>query len=54
MEMACRPARRREALLAAAHIRECDAGTAWMVSVGPIMHTALQTLCKSPHAAKCF
>ena len=32
MEMACQPARRREALLAAAHIRERDAATAWLVS----------------------
>ena len=52
METACRPARRREALLAAAHIRECDAGTAWMVSVAPVMHTALQTFCSSLYAAK--
>ena len=31
MEMACQPSRRKEALLAAAHIRECDAGTTWLV-----------------------
>jgi len=32
MEMACNTARRREALLAAAHIREHDGPGAWMVS----------------------
>ena len=41
MEMACQPGRWREALLAAAHIRERDAGTAWLVR-DPPTHAAPQ------------
>lgn len=45
MEMACQPARRKEALLAATHIRECDPGTTWMVSTALRGSQRAEVLC---------
>ena len=51
MEMACRPARRREAVLAASHIRSRDVASTMLVSAGkPCLPQAVtQSRCTCSH-----